>query len=251
MRIAKAFAAALVLMAAAAGTAAAQDEVEYGTFHSHLYYDMGTGMLYTPKGGFTTQLAGDVYNNTNPAAAAIAGFSSTDLAAWMGDRVTTTGTGVLQENDFTVFNSGTSAGPLLTASFNIQLFNATTAASIGAYTTGVVNFGAGLPAGQFTILTVTGLGGLNFNVNTTDVLIRQRIATKTGTANRLGVALLDPPSIGSSTNVMYLFTSANPEGYYNIGNPAINANPGYRINVSQPVPAGPTTWGSIKGMYRQ
>ena len=47
MRIAKAFAAALVLMAAAAGTAAAQDEVEYGTFHSHLYYDMGTGMLYT------------------------------------------------------------------------------------------------------------------------------------------------------------------------------------------------------------
>ena len=251
MRFAKAFLATLVLLAAVAGTAAAQNELEAeAVFHSHVYFDMGTGLMYTTKGGFATQVAGDVYNSTNPLSTPIAGFSSGDLNAWMGDRVTTTGTGVLQANDFTVFNGGSSAGPLTSVSFNVQFFDAGTAASLGGFTTGVLNLGAGLLPGQFTIVTVTGLGGLNINLNTTDVLVRQRVVTKTGAASRLGVALIDPPTIGSSTNTMYLFTNVNAEGFYNIGNPPINANPGYRINVSQPVPATAKSWGAIKAFYK-
>src|SRR5689334_13163463 len=115
MRLANALAAALVLLAGAAGVAAAQGDVAdegQGVFYSHIYVDMGTGLQYTPK-GFVMQLVGDVYNNTNPTPSTLGAVASTDLNAQWGDRVTTTGTGVLQENDFTIFNSGTSAGPLL------------------------------------------------------------------------------------------------------------------------------------------
>lgn len=248
MRIANAFAAALILLAGVAGTAAAQEIEEGGTFFSHVYYDMGTGLQYTPR-GYVTQLAGDVYNSTNPAAAAIAGFSSTDLNAQYGDRVTTTGTGILQENDVTIFNPSSSAGPLLTSTLNIGLFNGATSALLGSYSTNPIPLG--LNPGFFTIVTITGLGGLNINVNTTDVIIVQQLGARTGTANRLGVALLDPPSIGSSTNTMYISAlTVGPAGFYNLGNPPINANPGYRINVSQPVPTTPKSWGSIKAMYK-
>lgn len=256
MKVAKAFtllAAVLVLTSGAVGTVFAQDDAglsEESIFDSHVYYDFGTGLQYTPRGK-TTQLAGDVYNNTNPQATANFGFSSTDLAAQWGDRVTTTGTGILQENDFTVFNTGSSAGPLLSATFNIFLNDAASLTFLGGYTTGLVTFGAGLNPGFFSIITVTGLGGLNINVNTTDVLMRQQVATKTGTANRLGIASLDPPTIGSSANTMYINASTvGPAGYYNVGNPPLNANPGYRINVSAPVPVSLKSWGSVKNLYR-
>jgi hypothetical protein len=82
--------------------------------------------------------------------------------------------------------------------------------------------------------------------------MRQQVATKTGTANRLGIASLDPPTIGSSSNQMYVNASTvGPAGFYTIGNPPSNANPGYRINLSQPVDAKATTWGAIKADYRR
>jgi hypothetical protein len=256
MKVAKALtllAAVLILTSGAVSAVFAQEDAgvaEPGIFDSHVYIDFGTGLQYTPR-GTTTQLAGDVYNNTNPQATANFGFSSTDLASVWGDRVTTTGTGILQENDFTVFNTGASAGTLTGATFNIALNDGSSLAALGGYTTGLVTFGAGLAPGFFSIITVTGLGGLNINVNTTDVLIRQQIATKTGAANRLGIASLDPPTIGSSANTMYISSSTvGPAGYYNIGNPPLNANPGYRINVSAPVPVGLKSWGSVKNLYR-
>jgi hypothetical protein len=255
MKLAKALsmlAAVLVLMAGGFDAAMAQEVIlaESANFHSHLYLDFGAGALYAP-GSSQVQLAGDVYNNTNPPAPANFGFSSNSPGAQFGDRVLTTGTGILQENDFTIYNSSTSVGPLLSASFNIGLYNAATNALLGSYVTGVVNFGAGLLPGQFSIITVTGLSGLNINVNTTDVLMVQQVVTKTGTADRLGIASLDPPTIGSSSNTMYVnAASVGPAGYYNIGNPPLNANPGYRINLAQPVPASSKTWGFIKGTYR-
>jgi hypothetical protein len=139
---------------------------------------------------------------------------------------------------------------LLTASFKIDVNNAATNTLLGAYATTPINFGAGLAPGFFSIITVTGLGGLNISVNTSDVLIRQQIAVKTGTANRLGIASLDPPTIGSSANTMYISASTvGPAGYYNIGNPPLNANPGYRINLSAPVPTQPKSWGAVKALY--
>jgi len=249
MRLANAFAAALILLAGFVGTASAQDEAEEGVYAGHIYIDFGTGLRYEPKGGgYVTQLAGDVYNNTNPLPGTLAALSSTDLAAQWGDRVTTTGTGILQENDFTFYNSGSSAGPVLTASWGIALYNASTNALLGSYSTNPLNFGAGLLAGQFTIITVSGLGGLNINLNTTDVLMVQQVLTKTGTANRLGIVSANPPSIGSSANTMYINSAAQgPAGYYTVANVP---NPGYRINVSAPVSTTPKSWGAIKAIYK-
>jgi hypothetical protein len=240
-------AAALFLLAGFAGSSMAQD-AEVGTYAGHIYIDFGTGLRYTPKGGYATQLAGDVYNNTNPLAATLAAFSSTDLNAQFGDRVTTTGTGILQENDFTFYNSGSSAGPVLTASFGISLFDGTSLANLGGYSTNPVVFGAGLLPNQFTIITVTGLSGLNINVNTTDVVIVQQVLARTGTATRLGIVSANPPSIGSSAATMYInATTVGPAGFYTVANVP---NPGYRINLAQPVPASPTTWGAIKAHYK-
>jgi hypothetical protein len=250
MRFANAFAAALILLAGFVGTASAQDETEDGVYAGHIYVDFGTGLRYEPKGGgYVTQLAGDVYNNTNPLPATLAAFSSTDLAAQWGDRVTTTGTGILQENDFTFYNSSSSAGPILTASFGIGLYNAATNALLGSYSTTPVNFGVGgLLAGQFTIITVTGLGGLNVNVNTNDVLMVQQVLVKTGTGNRLGIVSANPPTIGSSANTMYInATTVGPAGYYTVTNVP---NPGYRINLSAPVSTTPSSWGAIKAIYK-
>jgi hypothetical protein len=246
MRIAKAFASALALLAGIAGTSAAQDEV--GQFYSHVYYDMGSGLQYTPKGGYVTQLAGDVYNNTNPLSTTLAAISSTDLNAQWGDRVTTTAAGILQENDFTVYNSGSSAGPLFTSTFTIAFFDGVTSALLGGYNTSAVVFGAaGLPQNGYSIITVTGLGSLNLNLPT-DVIVRQNCGLRTGTASRLGVISANPPSIGSSGATMYINASTvGPAGFYTVTNVP---NPGYRINVSAPVPVAPTSWGSIKANYR-
>jgi hypothetical protein len=194
-------------------------------------------------------LAGDVYNNTNPQAPANFGFSSTDLASIFGDRVTTTGTGLLQENDFTVYNSNTSAGPLLTAQYLISFYDGPSSTLIGQYLANL-NFGTGLPAGFFAIATLTSLGPLSITLGTQDVIVTQQIVSKTGTANKLGIASLDPPSIGSSTNTMYINSlTVGPAGFYNVGNPPLNANPGYRINVSTAVPTHNGSWGQVKAMY--
>ena len=99
--------------------------------------------------------------------------------------------------------------------------------------------------------TVVGLSPFNINVNTTDVLITQTLLAKTGPANRLGIASMDPPTIGASNNQMFINSlTVGPPGYYNVGNPPVNANPGYRINVNVPVPTDVKTWGSMKADYR-
>src|SRR5215470_19695718 len=96
--------AAVALVAVVAAPAMADPSAEpVGQYAGHLYLDLATEQSWWDTGGFGPRLPGDVYNNTNPPAAANFGFSSTDLTSIWGDRVTTTGTGQLQENDFTVF----------------------------------------------------------------------------------------------------------------------------------------------------
>jgi len=240
-------ASSLVLTLFAVAPAMAQLDVESPQTFGRIRIDMLNGrQTSTPN---QTDATGDVYNNSTPQAPANFGFSSTDLNSTFGDRVNTTGTGLLQENDFTIFNSGSSAGPLLTATYLISFFDGPSGNPLGAYQT-TVNFGAGLPAGFFAVVTATNLNGLNINLNTQDVIVTQKLVNKTGAANRLGIASFDPPNIGSSANTMFVSSSTvGPPGFYNIGNPPQNANPGYRINVNQATPATPRTWGKMKALY--
>jgi len=203
------------------------------------------------KGGGTTppSLLATVYDNT--ASAPNFGFSSTDLAAQWGDELFTLGTGLLSTHKFTLFNGGGSAGNLLTATVSVSFFDGVTSAPLGGYTTNI-NFGAGLGVGFFSIITVTGLDPLLILLNTTDVIEIQTVTAKTGPASRLGIASLNPVTVGSSPISMFINASTvGPAGFYNISNPPIPANPGNQIAVnSPPVGTVPSTWGRLKKLYR-
>src|SRR5262245_23309677 len=114
---------AVLLVAVPAGAFAASIDPEGApaAFAGHAYYDLMTGTV-TWENNPAPLAAVDIYSNIS--SAGIFAISSTDLNATWGDEVTTTGIGTLDQTDFTVFNSGSSGGgPLLTASFTINLFD--------------------------------------------------------------------------------------------------------------------------------
>jgi len=235
--------AAVLLFAGAAFSA--DLTVEPATYGGSVNVNLTNGNESSPQN--PQLLVGtDVYSNvTSPANF---GFSSTSFTSVWGDRVTTVGTGILDQHVFSIFNSA--GGSLLTATVAVNFYDAVSAAFIGGYTTNV-NFGAGLLAGQYSLVTVTNISPLAINITVTDVLVTQTITAKTGTTTRLGIASLDPVTIGLSANTMYINSSTvGPAGYYNIGNPPQNANPAYRINLLQPVATEPSTWGKVKSLYR-
>jgi len=224
---------ALAASPAFADPIAAESAPKYA---GHIYVDFATGTTTFEAAKFETNralVAGDVYDNTT--ASTVIGFSDADLAGEFGDRVTTTGTGFLDQNDFTIFNSGSSVGPFLTAVFTITLYDGSlpllpVPVPLGSYTTAPVIFTGGLLPGTFKIITMTGLSGLGINLTTTDVLIKQKISSFTGTANRVGCVLKGLASPGSSVAAMYINTTSNASGYYTVVGG--QNDPGYRINVS-------------------
>jgi hypothetical protein len=225
-------------------------ETPAGAFSGHAYYDLTTGVTQWENNP-APLAAVDVYKNTS--SPALFAVSSTDLGAVWGDEVFTTDTGVLDQSDFTIYNSTVSAGLLQSASFYVDYIDANTILLLGAFHTDVIDFGpGGLPPGFYTIITVTGLAAQGIDLTTTDVLIEQGVLTHTGPATRLGVVGLDPVTVGTGTATMFIAASTidgGAPGYYAIGGIAM-ANPGYRVAVLRPVPTKDRTWGSVKGMYR-
>jgi len=190
-----------------------------------------------------------VYDNTtSPALYAV---SSTDLLATWGDRLLTTGTGVLSNHQFSLFNSGSSAGPLLTATVAVNFFDGVTSVLLGGYNVNV-NFGAGLNAGFYTIVNVTNLDPLVINLNVADVIVTQQVTAKTGTATRLGIVSLDPPTVGTSPTSMYISAATiggGVPGFYTFSNGP--ANPGHQVTVTVPtVGTESKTWSGVKGLFR-
>jgi hypothetical protein len=242
------FTAALSIAGLIAGTAVASPVAEpVPGYAGHATVTLGTGVVIWDQ-ALPAALSGlDVYSNVG--SSPNFGFSSTALASVFGDRLTTTGIGTLEENTFTIYNAPNSAGPLLSASFQISFFDGPTGLPIGGYSTPPVTLGAGVPAGSYAFITVNGASALNLNLPT-DVIVTQKVLAFTGTATRLGIVSLDPPSVGGSTPQMYIDSPpTGPPGFYTITGQI--ANPGYRINViPPPVPNNPTSWGRIKNLYR-
>jgi len=239
--------ATLSLAAAAVGPAFADLESEpIEGFMGSAYVDNMTGAQTWNPGPNQIVATMDVYDNT--LSPANFGVSSTDLAAQWGDELMTIGTGILDQNVFSIFNSGSSAGPLLTATVSVSFFDFTTSTFLGGYS-GNVNFGAGLNPGFYALVTFTGLGALAINLNSTDIVVIQTVTAKTGAANRLGIASLNPPTVGSSPSYMYINASTiGPPGFYTFPNGP--ANPGYRVGVQVPTPNHVTSWGKVKALYR-
>jgi len=218
-------------------------------YMGHVYLDVTTGTT-TWEANPAPLAAVDVYR-TGPSA--LGGLTSTDFNARWGDEVTTTATGILDQNDFTVFNAppATSAGSLMTATFHIVFYDDATLAVLGNYTTATIDFGSGLPAGFYAMVTVSGLAAFNIDLNTTNIFLTQQIATHTGPASRVGIVLMSPPvEVGAGSPTVFIAASTiGPAAFYSV-NGVAQADPGYRIATAQPVPAERKTWGGVKGRYR-
>ncbi len=181
-----------------------------------------------------------VYDNTSQSVAF--GFSSTDLNSTFGDQLQLASAGTLDSCSFSIFNSGSSAGALLTATVRIKFYDNTTPyAGTGALSGNPllgsidfnVNFGTGLNAGFFSIVSSgPGLSGLGINL-TSNVVMTQQVVARTGAASRLGIAATNiAPAVGNSPGTyMYVnSTTVGAEGYYNIGTNAM-ANPFYQVGI--------------------
>jgi hypothetical protein len=180
------------------------------------------------------RVSSTVYDNTT--SAANFGFSSANLSATYGDTLNMTGTGTLEDFTFSIYNStsGGNAGALNSCTANISFFRQSDSSLIGSFT-GNVNFGSSpLPAGFYTLVSFTGLSGLVTPVafDTANVIVTQSLTNVVGATTRLGIASLDPVTVGSSPNTMYIADPpGTPAGFYNIGSPPLNANPGYLVGV--------------------
>ncbi|MFN8589358.1 MAG: hypothetical protein U0704_16320 [Candidatus Eisenbacteria bacterium] len=236
------FAAALALCVA--GTAFAQIVAEPAQDAGDIVVSPFGSMLQPNA----VQTSGIIYDNTG--GAANFGFSSTDLNSVWGDQVTTTGTGILSQARFSVFNSGSSAGTLLTATVLMQYYDAVTSSYLGGFSVNV-NFGAGLGLGFYSVITVPGLDVLNIQLTTPNVIVLQKVTAKTGSASRLGFVSLNPITVGSSANSFYASSATvggGVAGFYLNGSNA--GNPAYQILTSDfPVPAQKSTWGRLKSLY--
>lgn len=150
--------------------------------------------------------------------ATIAATSSTNLSTIWGDQTLMTGTGVLEEFSCSIFNSGSSAGAMVSTQLGVQ-FNANAGGALGATLggfTGNVTFSTPLAAGFYTVVTFTGLSGLStpINLSTADVIIRQQLASTVG-STRAGVVSANPVGLGSSPASFYKDDpSSPPAGFY-------------------------------------
>jgi hypothetical protein len=236
-----------IALCLAPAIAAAQTGEGVGGFFGYANYDfISKTTTISPNAPAAVPIV--IYDNTT--SPALFGVSSTQLTATWGDELFTTNTGLLSEMMFSIFNSGSSAGSLLTGLYSVSFYDGGTSAFIGGFTANF-NFGTGLPPGFYTIGNVTGLDFLGINLATSDVIVTQSLVSRTGTASRMGIVSLSPPTVGSSGPDMYISASTiggGVPGWYTFANGA--ADPGYRVTVmSNPVPSIKSTWGRVKALY--
>ncbi|HQR08178.1 MAG TPA: PEP-CTERM sorting domain-containing protein [Gemmatales bacterium] len=186
-----------------------------------------------------------VYDNLASPSTATAGSSVTDLAAIWGDRVSATQVGWLNQVQCTIFNSSTgNTNPILTTTLIMSLFPAATfdATNFANNTPFLsfnvnVNFGTGLAAGFFSVLTID-TSSLNFFLPTTNIMIAQQLSNITGGSTRAGVAFFSTDNVGSqyaANDNHYRSSTINASGYYTIGTG--NNRIGYSLSVAVPEPA--------------
>lgn len=179
---------------------------------------------------FDKGLPGDVYNNAPGAsfgnavgAVTTARSSATTTATW-GDRVTATGTGVLEEFTLSVFNSATSnTAPLASARLDVNLYRGADGTLIGGFFS---NITPNLNPGFYTVYNFTGVSVLGINIDTTDLIITQRLSNITGGTLRTGVVAANPVDVGSSDDTQFYL-----DGFVAV---ASNGNLLYRVNVPEP-----------------
>ena len=112
-------------------------------------------------------------------------------------------------------------------------------------------FTANVAAGVFQMPGATFWAGVTFDNNT------GATGTTAAQLDNVGVALFDPPTAGTSTDVLFqtaaagsFFAPNSPAGatFNFLGNPVANA--GWAFNVDTATPAETSSWGRLKRIYR-
>jgi len=238
---------------AALGASARADitEIESATFSGEITYDYATWQV-VPNASDRAYPLG-IYNNLDAPAAANAGISSTALTSIWGDDIVTTDTGMLNDVSFTVFNSPSSAGALLTATVAMDFYRTSDLSFIGSFVSAPISFGAGLPPGFYSVVSITGLETELIDLDVTGLTVLQTVTSTTGPASRLGVVSFAPVVEGSSPGYMYIDSpTIGPAGYYNLGAGGVPpANPGYRIFVPEPTSLALLAFGGLVALRRR
>ena len=115
---------------------------------------------------------------------------------------------------------------------------------------GVTLVNGGLPANSFTMPGTTFWAGVTFDNN------NGATGATPAQMDAMGQGVFDPPTIGSSNDVIFITDSAG--SFFNISNPAgatndlgsDPANLGHELVVDVPVPAEKSSWGRVKKLYR-
>lgn len=210
---------------------------EFAQYAGGVIVNHRTGVQTEDKGdGFTDKAGSVVYDNTTSATSLA--FSSTEvLTRTYGDRCNTAGTGILDSFKFSIFNSGSSAGTLVSATVLLSFasFDAVsgTATALGSFSS-TVTFSSPLGAGFYSTVTATDLSSLGINLSSTSLLVTQKITAKTGNASRTGVVSLTPVTVGSSPTSFYQSSPTVAAGFYTSASGAVDLI--YQIGVV-PVPA--------------
>jgi hypothetical protein len=238
---------AAVAVIAVSGTALADLSAESGpiTFAGETRIHLGTGVTSE------SLVPAVIYDNISAPAAANSALSSTDLTSVWGDTLAMLDIGILDELSFTIFNSGTgNTAPITGGTVSIALFDALESTPIGSFS-GSFTLTAPLATGFFSVVTFTGLSELADPIvlETNEIILLQQFSAVTGGSTRMGIVSLNPvlPETFSPPTVYIDSNTVNGgvAGFYNIGNPVVNFNAGYRLVTLVPEPA---TLGLLAGV---
>lgn len=191
-----------------------------------------------------------VYDNltSNPNFAA----GSNTLTATWGDSIEISQTGVVDAFELTVYNASNSFGLLNSTSLAFRICDPRPPWTPIATYQFDVPFPGGIAPGYYTTVAATDLSSLPapLSLGLTHYVLQQTVEAFTGTATVLGIVSFSPPVIGSSPESMFFSYFATP-GTSNFSNvPGQSANPGYRLRLSVVDAVKPSSWGSVKRLYR-
>jgi hypothetical protein len=192
-----------------------------------------SGSRFADRGVPSTVL----YSNLTAPSAVVGGFSLAANTSQFGDRLgLTSALGPLDEFACTIWSgTGTGTGTIFGGTLNVTFSRASDNSLIGQLNIPLDPiFGdEGLASGFYTIVDVTGIAlTQNITFDTNDIIVRQRIDGADG--GRAGIVLFNPIAVGTSPQTLWLDGPGAPAGFYNLGNPPIQSNPGYFLFVPSP-----------------
>jgi len=181
---------------------------------------VGLSVLSIAQASIQAQVVYDNLGTTLNAA-----FSQANTAAPIfGDALNLTSGGTLGNFGLSLYNSSSSAGPILTGTTVVKFYDNTTAYAGGVLSNPLLGTATvtwdytaegGLAAGFYDVSTFD-LSSYNITL-TPNIFVTQQFTQTSGTGTRNGIIVFSDPTVGSSPSSLYIKSTATAEGLYTIG----------------------------------